>query len=247
MAENIKEVLEEIGLSEKEVDVYLALLKLGEASASRVSEIANLNRVTSYVLLKSLSEKGFCSIYTKNNIQHFKPIKPEQIIGLLEGKKDKIKVIMPLLKEQEGAVSEKPEVSMFEGRKGVVTMLELMLKQAGNNKLVLAYGNLTIAEKIMEYEVLHWRKKRLSKEIQMNIVVDSIKEFEPKKEKLWQKLSKWKENKELANLEIFVMISGDLISYTTFKGDVMSIMIKNKEIAEKERFNFNNLWGRSKK
>lgn len=247
MAENIKEVLEEIGLSEKEVDIYLALLKLGEASASRVSEIADLNRVTSYVLLKSLSEKGFCSVYTKNNIQHFKPIKPEQIIGLLEEKKNKIKTIMPFLKEQEGAVSEKPEVSMFEGKKGVSAMLELMLNQAEKNKLVVAYGNLTIADKIIEYESLYWRKTRLLKGIQMKAVVDSLKGFEPKKEKLWQKLSKWKENKELANLDIFVMIAGDLISYTTFKGDIISIAIKNKEIAEKEKFNFNNLWAQKKK
>ena len=186
MAENIKAVLEEVGLSEKEVEIYLALLKLGEASASRVSEIADLNRVTSYVLLKSLSEKGFCSIYTKNNIQHFKPIKPDQIIGILEEKKSKIKTIIPFLKEQEGAVSDKPEVSLFEGKKGVTAMLELMLKEAEKNKLVLAYGNLTIAEKIIEYQSLYWRKTRLSKGIQMQAVVDSLKGFEPKKEKFTQ-------------------------------------------------------------
>jgi len=241
MAEDIKEVLEEIGLSEKEIGVYLALLKLGEATASRVSEIADLNRVTSYVLLKSLGEKGFCSVYTKNNIQYFKPIKPEQIIGLLDSKKEKVKNIMPLLKEQEGAVSEKPEVSMFEGKKGIAAMLELMLKAGEKSKLVFAYGNLTIAEKIIEYESLYWRKTRLSKGIQMKAVVDSLKGFEPRKEKLWQKLSKWKENKELANIDVFVMMAGDLVSYTTFRGDVMAVVIKDKEIAEKEIFNFNQL------
>lgn len=242
--EDVASVLGEVGLSEKEIEVYRALLKLGEETASRISEIANLNRVTAYVLLKSLMEKGFCSVFTKNNIQYFKPIRPEQIVGLLKEKENKVKAILPMLKGDEGAVSEKPEISLFEGKKGVAAMLELMLREAGRRKEVLAYGNLSVAEKVIEYETLYWRKTRLSMGIQMNAVVDSLKGFEPRKEKLWKKLSKWKENKELSGLDVFVLISGDVVSYTTFKGEVVAVVIKNKEIANKERFNFGGLWGR---
>ncbi|MEM4271756.1 MAG: helix-turn-helix domain-containing protein [Candidatus Pacearchaeota archaeon] len=242
--DDIKEIFEEVGLSKKETEVYLALLKLGEETASRVSEVANLNRVTTYTLLKSLQEKGFCSVVVKNNIQFFRPIKPEQIVGLLEEKKNKIKAILPALKEAERAISEKPEVSLYEGKKGIAAMLELMLKESEKTKEVLAYGNLTIAEKVIEYETLYWRKTRLSKGIKMNAVVDSLKGFEPRKEKLWQKLSKWKENKELSKLSVFVMITDSLVSYTTFKGDLVAVVIRNKEIADKEKLNFEQLWRR---
>lgn len=240
--EDVEKVLKEVGLGEKEIGVYLALLKLGEESASRVSEVADLNRITAYTVLKSLQEKGFCSVFTKNKVQYFKPIKPEQIIGLIEEKKDKVRAILPLLKEQEGAVSEKPEIGLYEGKKGIAAMLELMLKESEKTREVFAYGNLTIAEKIIEYESLHWRKTRLSKEIRMNAVVDSLKGFEPAKERIWQKLSKWRENAGLSKLDVFVLITNHVVSYTTFKGDLISVVLKNKEIAEKEKFNFEMLW-----
>ena len=50
----VGEVLQESGLSKREALVYLALLKTGEETASRISEVSEMNRVTTYGLLKSL-------------------------------------------------------------------------------------------------------------------------------------------------------------------------------------------------
>jgi hypothetical protein len=33
-----------------------------------------------------------------------------------------------------------------------------------------------------------------------------------------------------------------LVGYLTFKGELIGILIKNKEIAKKEKFNFDILW-----
>lgn len=241
MAENVNEILKELGLSEKEVKVYLALLELGEESASRVSEIANLNRVTTYTLLKSLQEKGFCSVFDKNNVQVFKPINPESIVGMLDERKRKVNSIMDELKERQNNVEEKSEVMLFEGKKGILAMLEMILDDADKEKEVFVYGNLTKGEKLIEYQSLHWRKKRLERGIRINAVVNSLKEFEPRKEKEWQKFSKWKENPKLNEIDLFVMITENLVSYITFKGELVSVLIRNKEIADKEMFNFNNL------
>jgi sugar-specific transcriptional regulator TrmB len=245
MAE-INEILEDLGLSRKEVEVYLALLGLGEDTASRVSEIANLNRVTTYTILKSLQEKGFCSIYEKNRVQYFKPIKPEQILGLLEEKKTKIKSILPSLKDRIRKIEEKPEISLYEGKKGLTTLLDIILKDAEKKKEILAYGNFTIGEKIIEYPSLYFRKTRLSKKIKIKAVVDRVnKEFV--KEEKWKTLSEVKIYKDLEKLDSYVFITENKVAYLIFKGQIIGVLINNKQIAEKEKFNFEQLWRKSEK
>ena len=110
-------ILEEIGLTQKKSEIYLALLKLGEETASRISEIAELNRITTYTILKSLSEKGFCSSYDKNNVQYFKPIKPEQILGLLEEKKKKLKLFFLCLNSKNWFLKKNPKSAYFRVKK----------------------------------------------------------------------------------------------------------------------------------
>ncbi len=240
MDKDIVKVLEEIGLSGKEAEVYMALLKLGEASASRISEIAQLNRITTYVLLKSLGEKGFCSVYVRNNIQYFKPTKPEGIIGLLEERKDKIKSIMPLLKEEEKLIEGKPEVSMFEGKRGISSMLDTLLRDAESERIVRVYGNYSIAEKVVEYQSLSWRKRRVAGKIQIRAIVDEIPE-ELQEMKGWKELSKVRRNKKLAKLGSYVMITKNYVAYLVFRGELSGILIKDKEIVNKELFNFGRL------
>ncbi len=238
--QEIVEILEEIGLSEKEVIVYRALLQLGEETASRISEIADLNRVTTYTLLKSLKEKGFCAVFDKNNIQFFRPIKPENILSLLEDKRNKVKSIIPILKKEEKNIETKLEISLFEGKKGITTMFDIILKDAERKKEVFAYGNLTIAEKTIEYQSLHWRKTRLDKKIEIKALVDNSKSF--KEQKQWKELTEIRTNKDLGQINSYVLISENLTAYLTLKGELSGILIKNKEIAEKELFNFNTLW-----
>jgi len=58
----LKKSLEGIGLSEKEVAVYLALLELGSGTVSKISRYAGINRTTGYDILDSLANKGLANI-----------------------------------------------------------------------------------------------------------------------------------------------------------------------------------------
>ncbi len=231
----VDQILEEIGLSKNEALVYKSMIHLGDQSASRISEVANLNRISTYSLLKSLKEKGFCSIYNKNKIQYFKPISPENILALLEDKKNKIKSIIPSLKLKiEG---EKPEINLYEGKKGITGMLDIILKDAERDKQVYAYGNFSIAEKLIEYQSLYWRKTRIEKKIRIKAVVESFpKDFEAPK--FWKELTEIKVNNSLSKIKTYVHISRNYVGYLTFSGEINGILIKSKEIVEKEKFIF---------
>ena len=50
--------LKEIGLSDSEANVYLTLLKLGEATVAEISQSSGLHRTNIYDSLEKLKEKG---------------------------------------------------------------------------------------------------------------------------------------------------------------------------------------------
>ena len=53
--------LEEIGLNEKEAKVYIAVLELGEGSASEIAKKSEVNRATTYFTLENLMKIGLVS------------------------------------------------------------------------------------------------------------------------------------------------------------------------------------------
>lgn len=240
--EQIDEILESLGLNKKEVKVYFSLLKTGEETASRISEISELNRVTTYMILKSLKEKGFCSIFEKNKVQFFRPAKPKDILGLLEEKKKKFSAILPLLKQQEKQITEKPEVCLFEGKQGIANLMSILLDDATNKKEVLGYGNISISEKVIQYQSLYWRKTRLERKIKMRAVSDSLGDIKNRSPKEWSKLTQLKTNKNLSKNLCYTIITENLVGLFVHYELPIAILIKNREIAEKERFNFELLW-----
>ena len=58
----IRQVLAELGLTDKEITVYLVSLKLCQSGINRIAEMANLPKSTTYDTLNSLGSKGLISI-----------------------------------------------------------------------------------------------------------------------------------------------------------------------------------------
>lgn len=242
----LQEILEDFGLTEKEIKIYLALLNLGEETASRISEIANLNRITTYTLLKSLAEKGFCSSYDKNNVQYFKPTSPEKIIGLIEEKKKKFNLILPLLKQQQKNNVEKPEVAIFECKKGIASLMTIILDDAMKIKEVLGYGNVTAGETTIGHQSYYWRKSRLERKIKMKAVSDSLGDIEHRSPSEWKKLTEVRVNKDLIKNNTYTIIADNLLVIFVPSIEPIGILIKNKDVVLKEKFNFELLWNLSR-
>ncbi|MBI2426702.1 MAG: helix-turn-helix domain-containing protein [Candidatus Kerfeldbacteria bacterium] len=94
-------ILESLGLSEQEARIYLALLKIGGSRASRVARETGLKRTTVYPILKSLSRKGFVTMYYRKSQQFYYAQKPARVAGLFERKLDAFTTIIPVLESFE--------------------------------------------------------------------------------------------------------------------------------------------------
>ena len=72
----IQSKLQELGLTGREAEVYLALLKKNGLSAPEVSKITTITRTKVYEILQNLVKKGLCNVTSKNKMNVFSSIEP---------------------------------------------------------------------------------------------------------------------------------------------------------------------------
>ncbi|MAF34952.1 hypothetical protein CMO91_03850 [Candidatus Woesearchaeota archaeon] len=128
----MKHILQQIGLTESETKVYLALLDLGDSTRGDIVHTSGIAGSKVYEVLEKLQTKGLVTIYTKDKVSHFKPANPKQLLYYLEEKEQKVKqaehqvnTIMAGLMEKYKGSATKPEVELLTGFKG----LEILFRE----------------------------------------------------------------------------------------------------------------------
>jgi HTH-type transcriptional regulator, sugar sensing transcriptional regulator len=138
------ETLKKFGLSQSETKVYLALIELGTSLAGDITKKANINRSNCYDALQRLMEKGLVSYVIKANRKYFHAQTPQKFLELikeeeieLKNKEKEINEILPALIEKSKASSEKPEATIYKGKKGIKSIFEDIL----NYKEYFVFGS----------------------------------------------------------------------------------------------------------
>ncbi len=83
-------LLKKLGFSDKSAKVYLVLLSLGPSSVRKLAEKCDLNRGTTYDVLKWLQEKGVVSFYKKDTKQYFVAENPEKLHNLIQKQQEEL-------------------------------------------------------------------------------------------------------------------------------------------------------------
>lgn len=122
--------LQVFGFSEKESDVYIALLELGKGSVSKISLKAGINRTTGYDILNSLTSKGVISISGKEPRQEYAAESPKAITQYLKRVAEQTAIH---IKKSEELVPEfdilyakksRPKIRFYEGNDGLKNVYE---------------------------------------------------------------------------------------------------------------------------
>lgn len=121
-------------MSDKETNVYLAMLELGPASVQDIAKKAGVNRATTYVMLETLKRRGLMSSVERGKKTVFAPESPEHLLYLMndeiyrtEEKKKRLETVLPNLMALFRAVEDKPKVRYFEGEEGIRAVREAMI------------------------------------------------------------------------------------------------------------------------
>jgi len=171
-------ILKQLGFSEKEIKVYLSLLKNGPSSVRALAQVSEINRGTTYDILKSLKENGLVSYYHKDTKQFFVSEDPsslnktleQRIENLKEVKKSLVHVI-PELKSLFNEAGEKPVVKYYEGFSGVRVVLSDVLEttESSIGKLYYVFSSAAIREYL--YKAFpNFTKERIKRKIRVKAI-----------------------------------------------------------------------------
>lgn len=132
----IIKTLQDLGLNQNEISIYLTLLSVGSAPASTIGKRAGIERSYSVYLCKGLVEKGFIQSIHRNNSFIFTPLNPQELFHILEKEKKQIKHKEDQLHRIMGDLQNmlQPEISLpkirfFEGVDGMIAIYKDMLKE----------------------------------------------------------------------------------------------------------------------
>ncbi|EMA43070.1 TrmB family transcriptional regulator [Halobiforma nitratireducens] len=82
-ADGLAELLERFGLSEKEIDTYLAILDHGESKASTIADAADVSKRYVYSISEELEERGFVEVNDHAVPTVIRPVEPETVVQRL--------------------------------------------------------------------------------------------------------------------------------------------------------------------
>lgn len=130
------EPLKNLGLSEKEVLVYLALLQLGAATPYQIAKKSGIKRPTAYVIAEELVEKGLLVHIPGEEKKRYLAKSPESFIEEREERVLAARKILPELKSYQKNVAEKPSILYFEGLEGLRQAYQYREKDLHNKEIV---------------------------------------------------------------------------------------------------------------
>lgn len=100
---SLQRTLKDVGLNDKEIKVYLALLKNNKATPATLAKITKINRATVYTVGKSLQSKGIIAEDLSGKNTSFTALPPSHLEQLVLRPMRELKEKEPLIKK---AVSE---------------------------------------------------------------------------------------------------------------------------------------------
>ena len=94
----IATLLKRLNLDEREIAVYLVLLQLRMARASAIAKAAKQSRSHTYLVLRSLQEKGLVAEVERGKVLHFVAEPPDRLLGYIEGREEELRTLKPLVR-----------------------------------------------------------------------------------------------------------------------------------------------------
>src|SRR3989344_4486298 len=127
--------LEELGLTNGEIKVYLALLRLGETTSGPLGEESEISVSKIYSILERLARRGLVSHIVKRKVKYFQAADPGRLLDYIREKENKLaeqetslkEELIPQLKLMGGTAITEETAQVFDGLKGIQTARERTL------------------------------------------------------------------------------------------------------------------------
>ena len=165
-------ILEDLGFTNAEIKIYLALLELGLSTAGPIIKKSKLQSSVVHMTLNKLISKGFISFIKEGQRNHYQAADPRHISEYIDEKKLEFEKLLPKLIAKQELAKEKSEVLTFKGKKGIRELLYELLEAGGNEHNTFGSTKESLMMGDTFWKVYH--KKRAEKEIKSKLIFNTL-------------------------------------------------------------------------
>ncbi len=241
-----KKQLMEIGFSDKEAAVYLALLELGPSMVAHIARKAKINRTTGYDILEMLCAKGLVNALGEGAIKKYVAEAPQKLFDYAQKQAKQAEInlsqVKKLLPELQSIFSQKerPKVKFYEGKEGLKQVYEDTLTT--KNPPLLGYSCAEPMHQALPNFLPKYLKKRVAKKIYARMIAPDtvgIRELvKTDKQNLRESRLLPKEKLDLA---IEINIYDNKVMLASWEED-LGIIIESEKIAQAQKQIFELAW-----
>lgn len=233
------QTLTSIGLTEKQARVYVALHKLGEATAYKVAEECEVKKPTVYVILEELRRIGLVLKVPHAKKQLFSPRGLDEYISAQEKSLETARGLVPALdKLREKTFS---RVLYFIGLRGIREALEYRFNTASTQHFDSIYGDVKGVDPAVLNLFREFDEEIAGRHIELNVIIPG-KEAEKYYPLIRGEKTCIREAPELSYPgDISLEIAEDFVRIIAAK-DQQATIIENKNVADALRQIWNVLW-----
>jgi len=237
-------IMEDIGLTQAEIKVYLTLLKLGSSPAGPIVEKSGLQNSVVHRTLHRLIEKAIITYVMEGKKKYYQATNPKLIVDYIEDKKKRFESILPQLLAQQQISRKKHEAAIFRGLRGIREILNQMIE---SGKEYYAYGGPQKSHDLLgDYTWKAFHKKRISRKIHAKLIFNySLKWWGEKlnKKRLTEVRYTKKEFEQLTE----TIICGNRIAIIVYSDNPYGFLIEDQTVTDSYKKFFNILWKEAEK
>lgn len=247
---NLKKTLEDIGFTNGESLVYLTLLRIGESKVGPIINNSGISRSKVYDILEKLITRGVVSKIEKNKVLFYQSLSPQTILRFIKEKQTKLKeeenLINQIMPQLTSLLPKRDiDIKVYQGIDGFKSVIERTIAELKKDDIYKAMGISKTTESMRNYALKIYQAQK-EKHFKAQSIFD-----EEGAHKIEERKTKWHKIRILPkgwNTPALFTIYGDTVGIHTGNQDtIISIVIKNKEIAKSFNTNFEAMWKIAKK
>jgi len=227
-----KKILERVGLSQGEIEVYITLLKLGSALVSKISQETGLHRTNIYDTLEKLREKGLVAYVIQENRKYFSASHPDKLLDYIKEREAEIKNILPELKSYASFPRSESIVEVYKGKEGLKTVLKDILKEKQDYIVFEEEGYI---EKVLPHFYPQFNKQLNKEKIRVKVLTKDTKIAK-------RSLMEMRALPEFLSFPSATAVYGKKVAIFVWDEPYHAILIRSKQVAEGYRSFFRQLW-----
>jgi len=244
-SEKLLEVLNKIGLSENESQVYLSSLQLGPAKVVQLSRASDVKRTTIYPVVESLQRKGLMRKKDEGLKTLFVAENPERLENIIEERNKDFQSLFPEFKALYNLDNNQSGIKYYDTEEGLRNVYRELLTELRQNDYYYVLGDPERFDNSNESFFKEFIKKRIRVKLNAKMLLTESK--------LATEYKKFEKNfgEEVRILPVdikldvnVVITEKKLIIHQIIKPHI-TMVIENRSIVQMQKVLFELLWNKT--